>query len=217
MKHVTSTLRLAHVSKILLTALLLTAPVSLAFAEETTKDKAPTPAAAAVAKPAAAKPADAQGEHMGKIAVVDIQYLVANSSAGKSIRSQLEKQRESYKTQLEKQEADLRAQEKKLAEQQTKLSKEDFAKERKKFQDKVIGAQKSVQQRRIAFDKAYGTAMEKLREHVVKIVADLSAKKGVSLVMSRQELVLVDARLDMTNEVLKALDAKVTSIPVSVK
>lgn len=215
MKHVTSTLHLAHVSKILLTALLLTAPVSLAFAEETTKDKAPTPAAAPVAKPAAdAAPA---GDHMGKIAVVDVQYLVSNSAAGKSIRTQLEKQREGYKSQIEKQETDLRAQEKKLAELQTKLSKEDFLKERKKFQDKVIVAQKSVQQRRIAFDKAYGTAMEKLREHIVKVVADLSGKKGVSMVMSRQELVLVDSRLDMTNEVMKALNAKVTSIPVSVK
>lgn len=210
MKHVSLTLPSAHVSKILIAALLLAASVPAAYAQDAKKE--PLPASSAV-KPAA----EAQGEHMGKIAVVDLQFLVSNSSAGKSIRTQLEKQRESYKTQLEKQESDLRAQEKKLAEQQSKLSKEDFLKERKSFQDKVIGAQKSVQQRRVAFDKAYNSAMEKLREHIVKIVADLAAKKGVSLVMSRQELVLVDARLDMTNEVMKALNAKVTSIPVSVK
>ena len=183
-----------------------------------------TPSVAADAKPAAtaakaeAKAAtkDAATDHMGKIAVVDIQYLVSNSSAGKSIRTQLDKQRNSYKSQIEKQEANLRAEEKKLAEQQAKLSKEDFATARKKFQEKVIAAQKGVQQRRVAFDKAYVTAMDKLREHVVKIVADLSAKKGVSLVMAREDLVLVDQRLDMTAEVLKALNAKVSSIPVNI-
>jgi outer membrane protein len=208
MKHVCLTSPLARASKVFALALLLSlaiAPVAHAADEK--------PAAKAAAKPAAAA---APVDHMGKIAVVDTQFLVSNSKAGKSIRAQLDKQRNSYKGQIEKQEADLRAQEKKLAEQQGKLTKEQFMAERKKFQEKVIAAQKNVQQRRVAFDKAYATAMGKLREQVVKIVADLSGKRGVSLVMARQDLVLVDARLDMTNDVLKALDAKVSSIPVSV-
>lgn len=206
MKNVFSISPLAHVSKAIALVALLTlavAPVA-AHAEE----KKPTPAAAAAPKPDA---------HLGRIAVVDTQFLVSNSNAGKSIRSQLEKQRASYKTQIEKQEADLRAGEKKLIEQQKKLTKEQFMAERKKFQEKVIAAQKSVQQRRIAFDKAYTTAMSKLREHIVKIVADHAGKEGISLVLARQDLVLVDARMDMTQDILKALNAKVSTIPVSVK
>lgn len=164
-------------------------------------------------KAAATKSAD----HMGSIAVVDLQYLVSNSKAGTSIRNQLDKQRNSYRGQIEKQENDLRKAEKELADQQAKLSKDEFLKKRKVFQDKVVAAQRTVQERRMAFDKAYATSMEKLREHIVKIVADMAGKNDISLVLNRQEVVLVDSKMDMTKDVLKALDAKVTSIPVSVQ
>lgn len=163
------------------------------------------------------KKAAAQAENEGSIAVVDLQYLVSNSKAGASIRTQLDKQRDAYRVQIEKQENDLRKAEKELADQQPKLSKEEFMKKGKAFQEKVLNAQRTVQERRIAFDKAYATSMEKLREHIVKIVADMAGKKNISLVLNRQEVVLVDAKMDMTKEVLKALDAKVTSIPVSIK
>jgi Skp family chaperone for outer membrane proteins len=98
MKHESLTLPLVHVSKVVLfaVALAVVSPVA-AFAQAT----------------------PSTGETMGKIAVVDVQYLVSNSLAGKSIRDQLEKQRNSYQGQLEKQGNDLRNQEKKLAEEQS--------------------------------------------------------------------------------------------------
>lgn len=156
-------------------------------------------------------------EQGGRIAVVDLQYLVSNSKAGNSIRNQLDKQRNAYRTQIEKQENDLRKAEKELADQQEKLSKEEFMKKGKAFQEKVIAAQRTVHERRVAFDKAYATAMEKLREHIVKIVADMAGKNDIALVLNRQEVVLVDAKMDMTKDVLKELDRKVTSIPVTIK
>src|SRR5690242_1272322 len=53
------------------------------------------------------KPAGAAATTTGKIAVVDIQNLVSNSKAGKSIRTQLDSQRDAYRKQIEKQEAEL--------------------------------------------------------------------------------------------------------------
>lgn len=202
MKHAHSTSISARASKIAVAALLLTA---LAAAPALAEDKK------AAAAPAAA------AENKGRIAVVDLAALINNSSAGKSIRSQIEKQRDSYRGQIEKQEADLRNAEKALVAEQAKASKEDFAKKRKAFQDKVVAAQRGVQQRRAAFDKAYASALEKLREHVVKIVADQAGKKGIALVLDRQQVVLVEADMDMTKEVMTALNAKVSSIPVSIK
>lgn len=152
-----------------------------------------------------------------KIAVVDLQMLVSESKAGKSIRSQLEAQRNTYRGQIEKQEAELSTMEKDLVAQQAKVSKEEFMKKRKAFQDKVVAAQRSVQERRGAFDRAYTKAMETLREHVVKIVAQFATKQKIGLVLDRQQVVLVEADMDLSKDVLKALDAKVTSIPVTVK
>jgi Skp family chaperone for outer membrane proteins len=151
-----------------------------------------------------------------KIAVVDLQMLVAESNAGKSIRAQISKQRDAYRVQIEKQEAELVTLDKKLAIDQAKMTKEEFTKKRKEFQDKIVAAQRSVQQRRVAFDKAYSKAMETLREHIVKIVADISTKQKITLVLNRQDVVLVDSKLDLSKEVLVALNAKVSSIPATV-
>lgn len=159
----------------------------------------------------------AHAQESGKIAVVDVQYLISSSKAGKSIRSQLDKQRNAYSSQIEKQEAELRKAEKDLVDQQTSLSKEAFLEKRKAFQEKVMSAQRSVQQRRVAFDRAYTGAMEKLREHIVKIVADAAGKNKISLVLNRQEVVLVEEKMDMTKEILLTLDRTVSSIPVSIK
>lgn len=166
---------------------------------------------------AAGEASAATSEGIGKIAVVDVQFLISNSKAGKSIRNQLEKQRDAYRGQIEKQESDLRNLEKDLVAQQQSLSKEDFLTKRKDFQEKVMTAQRSVQQRRAAFDKAYTNAMEKLRESIVKIVADAAGKNKIALVLNRQEVVLVEEKMDMTKEILKTLDSTVSSIPVTVK
>lgn len=200
MKHVYSISTLARASSALAIVLML----GFVPAHVQAQDKKAAPAAAAV-------------KENGTIAVVDLQYLVSNSKAGTSIRNQLDKQRDAYRVQIEKQENDLRKAEKELAEQQSKLSQDEFIKKGKAFQEKVMTAQRTVQERRMAFDKAYATSMEKLREHIVKIVADMAGKKNIALVLNRQEVVLVEAKMDMTQDVLKALDAKVTSIPVSVK
>lgn len=204
MRHVSLTSISAHASRgFLVAALLSVAFMPLANAAETK-----TPAATTTAPSV---------QSSGKIAVVDIQFLVSNSKAGKSIRSQLDKQRDIYKNQIEKQETDLRNSEKMLVAQQTTLSKEEFLKKRKEFQEKVMVAQRSVQQRRVAFDKAYTIALEKLREQIVKIVADAAGKNNISLVLNRQEVVLVEEKMDMTKQILTKLDATVSSIPVSIK
>lgn len=153
----------------------------------------------------------------GKIAVVDIPFLVANSKAGKSIRAQIDSKRDAYRKDIDKQEADLNKQGQQLKAEQKNLSKDEFLKRYKALDEKAKKGQKAVFERTKAFEKAYVTSLEKLREHIVKIIADMAGKRGVALVLNRQEIVLVDAKMDLTKEVLAALDAKVTNIPVNIK
>lgn len=171
------------------------------------------PVSQAIAAPAVSSAKD----NAGKIAVVDIQFLVSNSKAGKSVRAQLDKKRDLYRGQIERQEADLRKMEKALAVEQADLSKEEFNSKYRELRSKVDGARLDVQKRAMSLEKAYLTALEKLREHIVKIVADIAGKNDISLVLNRQEVVLVDAKMDITEDVLFTLDKKVTSVPVTVQ
>jgi Skp family chaperone for outer membrane proteins len=206
MKTAFSTSTSARVSKAFVLALLMSVISAGVYAADESAGAVPQ---AAIAKPVL--------NGTGKIAVVDVPFLINNSKAGKSIRSQLDKQRDAYRVQIEKQEGELQVAEKNLMAQQETLPKDQFLEKRKEFQEKVTNAQRAVQQRRIAFDKAYSDAMEKLREAIVKIVADAAGKGKVSLVLNRQEVVLVEEKMDMTKQILATLDGTVTSIPVDIK
>jgi Skp family chaperone for outer membrane proteins len=217
MRIVSSTLISARVSNtacvILLVSLCFT---GMAYAA----DDATTPPAAAAATPVApqvTKLVKTGDGAIGRIAVVDVPYLINSSKAGKSIRTQLDKQRDAYRGQIDKQEGELQEAEKNLMAQQDTLPKDQFLEKRKEFQEKVTNAQRAVQLRRVAFDKAYSDAMEKLRESIVKIVADVAGKNKIALVLNRQEVVLVEEKMDMTKQILTILDNTVSSIPVNVK
>ena len=151
-----------------------------------------------------------------KIAVVDLAYLVSESKAGKSIGSQLDAKRKAYGVQITAKEKSFKAESEALEAQKGKLSKEEFEKKVIAFREKAQAAGKEVSKRQVAFKKAYINALEKLREEIVKIVAGISTKKGISLVLNRQEVVLVDSKMDITKEVLSQLDAKVSTIPVNI-
>ena len=153
----------------------------------------------------------------GKIAVVDKQYLVANSKAGKSIRSQLEAKRNAYRKEIEKQEAELNKLGKDLKDQQTSLSKEEFMKRYKVLDEKAKKGQMAVFEHTKAFEKAYVESLGVLDGHIGKIVADIAGKNNIALVLNRQEVVLVEAKMDLTKQVLAELDKKVSSIPVNIK
>jgi Skp family chaperone for outer membrane proteins len=215
MKTVSSTLISARVSKVAATALVLSVlGAGMVHAADDTAAAPVAPAAAPVV--ADKKPVTTKGDGMGRIAVVDVPFLINTSKAGKSIRAQLDKQRDAYRVQIEKQEGELQIDEKNLMTQQDTLPKDQFLQKRKEFQDKVTSAQRTVQQRRVAFDKAYGDAMEKLRESIVKIVADVAGKNKISLVLNRQEVVLVEEKMDMTKQILTILDNTVSTIPVNI-
>lgn len=193
----------AHVSRILATAAVLAA-----FAVfPTMAADAPKP----VAKATAAHDSN------GKIAVVDLQFILMSSKAGKSINSQLESKRNEYRKQIEKREAAMNKEAKDLSAQQGKISKEEFMKKYGALNDKAKAGQHEVFERTKAFEQAYLESTKKLHEHIFKIVQDLAIKNDIALVLNRQGVVLVDARMDLTKEVMAALDKKVSSIPVNIK
>lgn len=148
------------------------------------------------------------------IAVLDMQELLNSSKAAASIRSQVESRRDSYQKEIKKDEGKLRGAEKELIKQREILSNEAFVEKNKEFQKYILGAQKNINEKKYKLDKAYAQAMSKLREEIVKITAKIAAKEKYVLVLSRQQVVIVDQNTDITAQVMKELNAKVKKISV---
>lgn len=148
------------------------------------------------------------------IAILDMQQLLNSSKAAESIRSQIEKRRNSYQKDIKKDEEKLRGMEKELIKQREILSKEAFVEKNKEFQGDIIEAQKSINEKKYKLDKSFADAMTKLREEIVKITAKIAAKEKYALVLSRQQVVIVDQNMDITDQVMKELNSSVKSISV---
>jgi len=94
-----------------------------------------------------------------KVAIVDIQKIMRESSAAKSVRSQLESKQKAYQAELKKKEASMQKEEKALAGQRATLSPEAFEKKVQAFRQKATGIQKDVQEKKAALDRGFEKAL----------------------------------------------------------
>ena len=124
------------------------------------------------------------------VAIVDIQWILAESKAAKSIHKQVKKHRDTFLEELSKQEQGLREQEKKLIEERKTLSKEELAKKQKNFEKKFLETRKLAQEKKRTLDKALGNSMSKLRDYLYTVVGEIAEEKGYDLVISSQQVVL---------------------------
>lgn len=163
-------------------------------------------------------PVQAADESAGlKIAVVDVIALQTDSKAGKSIKTQVDKIKESYKKEFEAKEKELQGSQEALIKEQEKMPKDEFVKKAQEFQQKIVTANQALQEKQRSADKAVGEALEKLRNEIIKVVGKVSSENNYSLVLPRQSVFYFDKSMNITDEILKQLDKNVKDIKVDVK
>lgn len=152
-----------------------------------------------------------------KIAVIDIQKILSKSSATKSIKSQVEKERKDFLAEIEKKESDLRAGEKALLEKKKSESEDDFLKSRKAFEGKLLEANKFAKQNNAALEEAFAKAMATLQRDLFVIVEEIAAAENYTIVLRRSDVFLSAKAVDITEEALSRLEKKTKHIQLDVK
>lgn len=149
-----------------------------------------------------------------RIAVVDIQALLKDAKAAKSIEKQISTMRQSFQKEVEGAEKTLRDKEKSILDKKDSFSDEDLKLQVEGFQKDVVSSQQKVQERKAALDKSVADALNRLRGEIVKVVAEIGEKQNLDLVLARTDVVIVDKSLDITQEVLKRIDASLPDVKV---
>lgn len=146
------------------------------------------------------------------IAVVDIQKLQTQSKAAISIQEQLEKRRDALQSEFAGYEQELRENEKDMFEAQDQLSQEELVKKREEFESKLLKTRDLVQERRRDLELAVAKASKQLSDEIFKIVAEETEDKNYQLVLTRQNIVLVEKSIDITERIMSLLNDKITNI-----
>ncbi|MDF1793383.1 MAG: OmpH family outer membrane protein [Thalassobaculaceae bacterium] len=162
---------------------------------------------------AAVGPAPAQ-DVGGSIAVVDVQGALRNSNAAKEIQAKINERRQAYQRQVTEEEKALRNSEQDLQQQRSVLAPEVYQQNLRAFRDRVADVQKSVQERRRSLDQAFAMSMNKVRDVLVSVIAEIADERAAKVVLFKDHIVIAEKSLDISDEALRRLNERLPSVPV---
>jgi outer membrane protein len=148
------------------------------------------------------------------IAIIDVQRILQESSAAKSVQKQLETQRAKFQTEIEGEENGLRQSEQDLSKSRDQLAADVYADREQQLRQRFLSVERHVQARRKVLDQAFTDSMNSVRSSLLAIVDTVAHERGCNLVLIKQQALWVDAPLDVTDEVLKRLNAKLPELTV---
>jgi Skp family chaperone for outer membrane proteins len=151
------------------------------------------------------------------IAIVDVQRVLGESAAGKSIQAQLETEGRKIRDQITKLDDELKNGENELKRQRSVMSADAFNEQAQGLQRRQAEAQRTVQDRRDAFTKGQNDAVNVVGDNIRDIVQQLAAERHIGMVL-RKEVVMsiADKNMDVTDDVIHRLNEKLPSVVVTV-
>lgn len=148
------------------------------------------------------------------IAVVNIQQIMRDSTAAKSVREQLESKQKAFQADITKKEEALQKEDQELAKKQSVLSKEAFAEKAKAFRAKATEVQKEVQAKKALLDNAFERSLSDIQKAVNEIINELAKEKGFTLAIPTSQILYADEKMDVSKEVLDRLNKKLPKLDV---
>ncbi len=148
------------------------------------------------------------------VGTVNIGRIMESSKAATSIRSQVEAKKKDFQSQLDSKGKELQAEQQNLLKQKDSVDKAAFEKKVADFKAKEASAQKAIQDKSVQLDKAVNDALAQIQQTVTDITKDVAGEKKLSVVVTSSNVVYADPSLDVTDEVLKRLDAKLPNVSV---
>lgn len=148
------------------------------------------------------------------VLIVDTEAVFAQSKVGQNIRSQFEEQAKKLRAEGKKTDDALQADAKKLTEERALLSQEDLKKKVQDLQKREAEFQQSMQQKSQALQLGLQRANAKVEAALRPIFAEVLKEKGGTVLFDQSVVLAGGADLDISAEVLKRLNEKLTTVEV---
>jgi outer membrane protein len=146
---------------------------------------------------------------VAKIGVINLQKILETSNAGKSVQNQLKKKKDIMEADLKKKGAEIENIRKRLERESMVMGKE--MREEKERESRIkINDFKSLQKKyRTDLQKLEGNLMNKLKIDIDEIVQEMGKKGGYLLIINKFGVLYSPNSIDITDEVIGKLNAKV--------
>ena len=149
-----------------------------------------------------------------KVVYLDLEKIMQQSTAGKSIIAQLKKKRESSISKFKKKEKEISNKEKKLISQKNVLSKEEFESKIVELRKDISNYQKDRNKTSNEIAKSRVKASTKLINKLTPILEDYSKKNSIRIIVQKKNIVMGKKEDDITKDILELVNQKVKSIKI---
>ena len=143
---------------------------------------------------------------------IDINFVMNNSLAGKSIIKELGEINKSSQNKFKKIEKNLLDEEKKIISKKNILSKQEYLKEAELFKKKVEDYKLSRNKKINDISVMKNNSQKKLTEILTPILAEYAKKNSISYIIPKQNIIIGKSELDLTKTIIEILNSKIKKI-----
>ena len=150
--------------------------------------------------------------HEKSIVYIDLNKIMNNSIAGKSITSQLENNHKKNISKFKNIEEELKKEEAEIISQKNVITKEEFEKKIIDLRDKANNFRKERNGNINNLNNQRLEATSKMITLVRPILSEFSDKNSISLIIDKKNIIIGKTLLDITDDILKIVDEKIGKI-----
>ena len=150
--------------------------------------------------------------HEKTIVYIDLNKIMNNSIAGKSITSQLENNHKKNISKFKNIEEELKKEEAEIISQKNVITKKEFEKKIINLRDKANKFRKERNNNINNLNNQRLEATSKMITLVRPILSEFSDKNSISLIIDKKNIIIGKTLLDITDDILKIVDEKIGKI-----
>ena len=141
-----------------------------------------------------------------RIAVLDLGLVINTCDLCKMKLSDLQTQRDKLQSEFDAQKKSFDQKQTEIQRKKTVMSEADFKAEVTKFQSDIRAEEEKFKKKQEDLIQARNAALEELRKKIIEVIAEMAATEKIALIINRQETILADSKLDITEAVLKRVN-----------
>ena len=150
-----------------------------------------------------------------KIVYVNVEKIMQESVAGKSIKKKLENLYNKNLDKFKKNDEVLKNKEKKIIAQKNIMSQEDFQEELSNLRKEIIKFQKEQVKARDNINKLRIKASSKLISKLSPILEEYAKKNSISLILQKKNIVMGKKEIEITDEILSIANKNIKDIDLN--
>ena len=150
-----------------------------------------------------------------KIVYLNVDKIMQQSIAGKSIKKQLENLYNKNLEKFKKSDEILKTREKKLIAQKNILSQEEFQKELSSLRAEIINFQKEQVKARDNINKLRIKATSKLISKLSPILEEYAKKNSIGLILQKKNIVMGKKEIEITDKILEITNKEIKDIKIN--